>query len=239
MDTTFFIQVSSVALFAAGFVHSWRNEGQRYAQQWFLIGYIFAVLIVSLLVVISQIAYSPNMLVLGAAPSVTVMLFPGVFYVAYALAKRFVAPTNLRAMAYLIFLLVPWFLLPLDALALYAGWWYFPSESLDFLNGIPFYIPFAWGMTGASFFVMIGRIRKIRFRGNGQFFAMIIATPLLAGIELILVALIQIVVDTLAAFGGTTLLYVVLAILFLLLPLALVLNFPRLVNREPRIANHK
>lgn len=233
MDTTFFIQLAAVSLFAVCFIHSWRNEGQRMAQQWFLIGYIFSVVIVSLLVVIQQIAYNPNMVVFGAAPSLVVMLFPAIFYIAYVIAKRFVDPVRLRASAYLVFIIVPWFMLPLDTLAINAGWWYFPSDSVSFLNGIPFYLPFAWGVLAATFCAMMGRIRKIRFRGNGQFFAMILAAPLVAGLDLVLVMLVQILVYLLAAIGGTTLLYIALAVLYLALPLALFLNIPRL--REPQL----
>lgn len=232
MDTIFIIQLAAVILFAVCFIHSWRNEGQRMAQQWFLIGYIFAVVIISLLVVIQQIAYNPNMLVFGAVPSLVVMMIPGVFYIAYSIAKRFVDPTRLRASAYLVFIIVPWFILPLDALAISAGWWYFPSESVSFLNGIPFYIPFAWGALAATFSLMMGRIRKIRLRGNGQFFAMILAAPLVGALDLLLLMLIQIIVNFLAALGGTTTLYIALAALYFLLPLALLVNIPRL--RESR-----
>ena len=214
-------------LFAVCLIYAWRTEGARYAQQWFLIGYIFAILLISLLVVVGergQIAYNRNMLVFGAAPSLTVMLYPALFYVAYAIAKRFADAENLRAMAFWIFAITPWLFLPLDALALNAGWWFFPSESFAFFNGIPFYLPFAWSISSAAFFLMMGRIRKIRFRGNGQFFAMIIAAPLLAGLLLLLIALVQVSVDFLANLGGMTMLYVVVGILFLLLPLAILVN---------------
>jgi len=234
MDTTFFIQLAAVVLFAACFIHSWRNEGQRSAQQWFLIGYIFAVVIISLLVVTEQIAYSPNLIVFGAAPSLVAMLFPAIFYIAYRIAKRFVDTTRLWASAYLVFILVPWFMLPLDALAISAGWWYFPTGSTSFLNGVPFYLPWAWGLVAATFGLMMGRIRKIRFRGNGQFFAMILAAPLIAALDWLLVGLIQFVFYFFASVGGITLEYIALAVLYLLLPLALLLNLPRL--REPQPA---
>lgn len=230
MDTTFVVQIFAVLIFAVSFVHAWRTEGQRAAQQWFFIGFLFAVLLVSLLVVIQQIAYSPNMLVFGAAPSLTVMLFPAVYYIAYVIAKRFADPTNLRKMTYLMFLITPWLMLPLDALAINAGWWFFPSDSHSFLNGIPFYIPPAWGITAAAFFVMVGRIRKIRLRGNGQFFAMIIGVPLLAGVTILLIAIIQVIIDTLATVAGAAFLYAILAILFLSLPLALFMNIPRIAE---------
>lgn len=216
----FFIQLAAILSFAVCFFYAWRSEGARYAQQWFLIGYLYALLLVSLLVVISQIAYNSAMVVFGAAPSLTVMLFPAVFYLAYAVAKRFVAPTRLRALGLFVFALTPWLMLPLDALAIQSGWWFFPSESYAFLNGIPFYIPFAWSISSAAFALMMGRIRKIRFRGNGQFFAMMIAAPLLAGFILLLIALVQVVVDILYALGGSPLLYLALALLLLAFPFA-------------------
>ncbi|MCC7162496.1 MAG: hypothetical protein IT331_08375 [Anaerolineae bacterium] len=234
MDTTFFVQLGAVLLFAVCFIHSWRNEGQRMAQQWFLIGYIFAVVIASLLVVMEQIAYNPNMLVFGAAPSLVVMLFPGIFYVAYVIAKRFVDPIRLGASAYMMFIIVPWLMLPLDALAINAEWWYFPSESVAWLNGIPFYVPFAWGLLAATFGAMIGRVRKIRFRGNGQFFAMMIAAPLVAGLDILLLMALQIMINLLGVIGGTSLLYLALVILYFLFPLASVFNLPRL--RESRMS---
>lgn len=243
MDTLFVIQVIAVVLFAACFFYAWRSEGQRYAQQWFLIGYIFAILIISLLVIVGQergqIAYHPDLIVLGAAPSLLVMIYPALFYISYILAKRMVDATNLRLMAYLIFIITPWLMLPLDLFALNSGWWSFPSESFSFLGGVPFYIPFAWGITAASFFVMVGRIRKIRLRGNGQFYAMILATPLLVGVDFIFIALIQVSINTLAVIGGEFLRYAALAILFLLLPLALFLNIPRIAGRDSRAANGK
>jgi len=239
MDSTLFIQFVAVVLFGACLAHSWRTEGQRAAIQWFFIGYIFALLLISLLVVIGQMAFAPDMIVFGAAPSVTVMLFPAVFYIAYLVAKRYVEPTDLRAMGYLVFLTTPWLMLILDALALGSGWWSYPSESLSFLDGIPFYLPFAWGVAGAGFFLMVGRIRKIRFRGNGQFFALIIATPLLAGLTILLIALIQVLVDTIATIAGLAVMYALLTILFLGLPMAIFFNIPRIRPQPTRIPSRK
>lgn len=239
MDTSLIIQFVALLLFTACLAHSWRTEGQRAATQWFFIGYLFAILLITLLVVIQQIAYSETMIVFGAAPSLTVMLLPALLYIAYTIAGHFVDPTDLRAMTYLMFVITPWLLLPFDALAVSSGWWSFPSESYSFLNGVPFYIPFAWGAIGATFFWMMGRIRKIKFRGNGQFFAMIIATPLLAGIDLLVVGLIQVIVDTFAAIVGDSTLYLVLLILFLLLPLALFFNIPHIQPPKTRIAPRK
>lgn len=232
MDTIIWIQFIAVVAFAACFIHSWRTEGARAAQQWFLVGYLFALLFMALFTVIQQIAFNADMLVFGAAPSLTVMLYPAVFYLGYTIARHFVDATNLRAMAYLIFLITPWMLVPLDLIAISLHWWSFPTESVSFLGRLPFYIPFAWGMLGAAFFYMVGRIRQIRFRGNGQLFAMIIATPLLAAVLLLVVALLQVLVNFIGVLGGDILLDLLLALFLVLLPIALVLHFPRLVNRR-------
>ncbi len=227
MNDPTLIQVIALVLFAACLIHSWNTEGRRAAQQWFLTGYLFALLLINLLVVTGQIAYNSLMLVVGAAPSVGIMLYPAIFYLAYVIARTMVAETNLPAMAYVIFLLTPALMLPLDVTALSMGWWTFPSESYDFLNRVPFYLPFAWGIIAASFFWMVGRIRRIRFRGSGQLFAMIIATPVLAAVVILLVAVVQVLVDGIVAVGGELAPFGLLALLYIILPLALSLNLPR------------
>jgi hypothetical protein len=226
VDTTLAAEFLAVVLFAACLFHSWNTEGRRYAQQWFFIGYIFSLLLVSLLVVIQQLAFNEMFLTIGAAPSLVVMFYPAILYLAYALAKLFADETDLRAMMYLMFLLTPALLLPLDATGVQMRWWAYPSESFDFLNGVPFYLPFAWGVMGAAFMYMMGRIRKIRFRGSGQLFAMMIAAPLLDGLMIVLIAVVQVVVNALAVVGGTGLLYGALGVLFIALPPALALNVP-------------
>jgi hypothetical protein len=227
-DTTLAAQFLAVVLFAACLFHSWNTEGRRYAQQWFFIGYIFSLLLLSLLVVLQQLAFDEAFLSIGAAPSLAVMFYPAILYLAYTLAKIFADETDLRAMMYWMFLLTPALLLPLDATGVQLRWWTYPSESLDFLNGVPFYLPFAWGVMGAAFMYMMGRIRKIRFRGSGQLFAMMIAAPLLDGLMILLIALVQVVINALAVVGGTGLLYGALGVLFIALPLALALNIPRM-----------
>lgn len=226
-DSTLVIQILAFSLFIACVYHSWVTEGRRAAQQWFIIGYIFAMLLINFLVTIGQILYAPEMLPIGAAPSLTIMLIPSVTYLAYSLARSWTDPDKLRTMAFLIFLLTPSIMLPIDAAALYFRWWTFPSESLAFLNGVPFYLPFAWGVIGAGFYLMVERIRKIRFRGNGQLFAMMIAAPLLAIVLVLVAAILQVVIDTLAVIGGDTILYALLGLLFVVLPLALTFNVPR------------
>ncbi len=231
-DTTLVAQFLAVTLFGACFYHSWNVEGRRSAQQWFFIGYIFFLLLASLLVVIGQWAFYAGFLTLGAAPSVWVMIYPALFYLAYTIAKFFVDAEDLRGMCYLMFLLVPALMLPVDATGLQMGWWAYPSESIMFLNGVPFYLPFAWGVIGAAVMYMFGRIRKIRFRGSGQLFALMLAAPLLDGLAILLIALVQVFVDALAALFGATILYSGLALLFIVLPLALAFQLPRFQTKR-------
>lgn len=235
LDSTLIIQLLALLLFAVCLYHAATTEGPRAAQQWFLVGYVFALLLISLLVItgpVGQIAYHPAMLVFGAAPSLTIMLFPAVFYLAYTFAQTFADVTDLRAMAYLIFLLTPALLLPLDATALHFRWWSFPSDSHAFLNGIPFYLPFAWGLMAATFYLMVGRIRRIRLRGNGQFFAMMVVAPLVVLLDMVLIAILQVSVNVLWQVGGAMVLYGALALLFFVLPLGLMFNLPRLGRME-------
>lgn len=104
-DSTLVIQILALILFIACVYHSWVTEGRRAAQQWFIIGYIFAMLLINLLVTIGQVLYAPEMLLIGAAPSLTIMLIPGVSYLAYSIARSWTDASKLRTMAYLIFLL--------------------------------------------------------------------------------------------------------------------------------------
>src|SRR6476469_1390427 len=116
MDTSLIIQFIALMLFTACLANSWRTEGQRAATQRFFIGYLFAVLLVTLLGVIQQIAYSETLIVFGAAPSLTVILFLALFYIVYVIAGHFVDPTDLRAMTYMMLIITPWLFLPFDAL---------------------------------------------------------------------------------------------------------------------------
>lgn len=227
-DTTLVAQFLALVLFAACFYHSWNTEERRKSQQWFLIGYIFFLLLASLLVVTQQITFYSGFLTLGAAPSVWVMIYPALFYLAYTIAGFLADKDDLRAMCYLMFLLVPALVLPVDATGVQMGWWTYPSDSPEFLNGVPFYLPFAWGVVGAAFMYMMGRIRKIRFRGSGQLFALMLAAPLLDGLSILFIGIIQVAVDAINTLGGTPWLYGMLVVLFVVLPLALAFRIPRL-----------
>ena len=231
-DTTFIAQFLAVVAFAACVFHAWNAEGRRHTQQWFFISYIFFVLLVSLLVVSQQIIYNPAFLVLGAAPSLLIMMYPALLYLAFRTAKYFVAESDLRGMTLYVFLVTPALMLPLDVTAIQLRWWVYSSESFAFLNGVPFYLPFAWALTGGTFMYMMGRIRRIRFRGSGQLFAMMIAAPLLSGLMIVLIALTQVIVDLLFGLGGATLLYVLLGVVYLALPAFLILRAPRRVNSK-------
>ncbi len=221
------IQMLAALAFLACAYHASQVEGQRRAQQWFLIGYLFAIMREILLIQFGVIAYSDQMLQFGSAPSVTTMLIPALFYISYSVAQKLEASDSPRAMMLLMFALTPALALPLDVTALHFQWWNFPSESRAFLNGVPYFVPLSWGLTAALFYWFMQRIRRIRLRGAGQFFAMLLATPLLAVVNVPLIALAQIFVGALALAPEDLLLNALLAILFIALPLSILLRARR------------
>ncbi len=230
---TWVVQFLGLALFGMCLYHSWQTEGRRSAQQWFAAGYYFAILTQTLLVQLGAISYSNEMLMFGSVPALTVLIIPSLFYLAYAFS-RFLSPLAGPRMLWLtIFLLTPALALPLDATALALDWWSFPSESRAFLNGVPYYLPLGWGVTGALFFAFIHFVRQIRLRGSGQLFALILGTPLVAGIDIALIALVQVVVGLLAFVPGNLLLDAVLVLLLGLMPLGFGIARPR---REQKAA---
>jgi hypothetical protein len=232
LDSTLLIQLLALGLFAVCLYHSWLTEGSRAAQEWFIPGYVFSMLALNLLVATEQVEFSPAMLLIGAAPSLTLMLFPAVFYLAYAISGHLVNSDDLRAMAYLMFLITPALILPVDAIALVLNWWRYPSDSRAFLDGVPFYLPWAWGILASSFYLVVGRIRRIRFRGSGRLFAMTLAAPVVAVLDIALIAVAQVGVNVLGELGGEAALYGALLVLFFTLPALVVLRTLR--PREAR-----
>jgi hypothetical protein len=221
------IELLALALFAACLYHSWRTEGKKYAQQWFAIGYLFALLYQVLMVQLGVVSYSDRMLQFGSAPTLTSLLLPSLFYIAYIVAGRFNPEDHARPMFYWIFLLVPALALPVDATALAFDWWSFPSQSRSFLDGIPYFMPLGWGLTGALFYGFLRFVRRIRFRGSGQLFALLLGTPLMAGLSILLVLLAQFLVAGLGLIGSDSALIILMGVMFLALPLASLVTLPQ------------
>jgi hypothetical protein len=221
------IQLLAVALFAACLYHSWQAEGRRYAQQWFAIGYLFALLHQVLLVQLGVVSYSDRVLQFGSAPTLTSLLLPALFYVAYVLAHRMNPADHARPMLGLIFLITPALALPVDATALSFDWWSFPSQSRSFLNGIPYFMPLSWGFTGALFYAFIQFVRRIRLRGSGQLFALILVTPLMAGLSILLVLFAQFVVASVGLLQSDLPLNILMGVLLLALPVIFAVFLPR------------
>lgn len=214
------IQLLSVLLFAICAYYSWRTDGRRYAQQWFGVGYLFALLYQVLLVQFRVISYSDQMLEFGSAPTLTSLALPALFYVAYVISKWICPPEKSRPMVLLMFLLTPALALAMDATAIAFDWWSFPSQSRAFLDGIPYFMPLSWGAVGALFYVTVRFVRGIRFRGSGQLFALILATPLMAGVGFLLVLASQLVVDVLSLIPNDFGLNIMLGLLLLAMPIA-------------------
>jgi hypothetical protein len=154
------------------------------------------------------------------------------FYVAYMSATRLTEQHDTRRLAFLMFLLTPALALPVDVTALQFHWWWYPSGSRAFLNGVPYFVPLAWGISGALFYWFMQRVRRIPLRGNGQLFALVAAVPLVAGVDVLLIGLGQLLIAGLALVPGDVLLNASLAILLLLLPLLSLIGIPPLEKRR-------
>jgi hypothetical protein len=220
------IQLLALALFAACLYHCWQSEGRRFAQQWFAVGYLFALLYQVVLVQFRVVSYSDRMLQFGSAPTLTSLLLPALFYISYVLAGRMNPGNQFRRNLLLIFLLTSALSLPIDATALAFDWWSFPSQSRAFLDGIPYFVPLSWGFTGALYFAFFYFVRRIRLRGNGQLYAFVLGAPLITGVALLLVMVAQVTVAILGFIQGDLLLNILLGILLLALPIGMALRWP-------------
>jgi hypothetical protein len=221
------IQLLAVALFAVCLYHSWKNEGKKHAQQWFAVGYLFALFYQVVLVQFGVISYSDRILQFGGAPTLISLLLPALFYISYVVAARMNPANRTGPMLLLIFLLTPALVLPIDATALAFDWWSFPSQSRSFLNGIPYYVPLSWGFIGVLYYAFFRFVRRIRFRGSGQLFALVLGTPLMTGVGLLFVVVAQVIVALLGLVQSDLLLNILLGMLFLVFPIALMFSLPR------------
>jgi hypothetical protein len=213
------VQLLAVALFAACLYHAWQSEGRRFAQQWFAVGYLFALLYQLVMVQFRVVSYSDRMLQFGSAPTLTSLLLPALFYVSNVLAARMSHGKESKWNLWFVFLLTPALALPLDATALAFDWWSFPSQSPAFLNGIPYFVPLSWGFTGALYCAFFNFVRRIRLRGSGQLFAFVLGTPLVTGVGLLLVLMTQVAVDLLGLVQGDLLLNLLMGVLLLAFPI--------------------
>ncbi len=222
------VELIAVAFFGACLYHSWQTEGQKYAQQWFAAGYYFALLTQVLLVQFGVISYSDQLIKFGSAPALVSLLVPALLYMAYTLARFTNPDDDPRRMYLTMFLLTPALALPIDATALQFDWWSWPSGSVSFLNGIPYFVPLAWGLTGALFYAFIRFVRRIRFTGNGQLFALILGTPVITGIDILLIAFIQVVVGLLGLAPENILLDSLMLLVLIVAPFGFILWRPRM-----------
>lgn len=221
------IQLFSVLIFAVCFYHSWRNEGKSFAQQWFGIGYLFALLYQVVLVQLGVISYSDRILQFGSAPTLVSLLLPAIYYVSFTGALRLTSGNQLTRALLTASFLAPALSLPVEATALAFDWWSFPSQSRTFLDGVPFFVPISWGFSAALFCAFILGVRRIRLRGSGQLFALVLGTPLMTGIALLLVVLSQVIVAIVGSIPGDAPLNLLLASLLLAYPIALAVGLQR------------
>src|SRR5574341_383432 len=92
---TFIVEFMSVILSIGCVWHSARYHGRAFAQQWFIAGYLFAIIRETVAQVVFEMqSYAPSILRIGAAPALISLLWPSLFYVAYHFARQFTASKN-------------------------------------------------------------------------------------------------------------------------------------------------
>jgi hypothetical protein len=225
-----YAEVLAILIFLVCLWHAWNYEGRAFAQQWFFTGYIFALVRENLFASFQNISYADGILRFGSAPAALAMNFASFSYLAYAMARGLVkSESDWRGIAWRMFILVSAITLPLEFVATSFGWWNYPlSDPLYlFLGHLPYFVPFAWGASAALFYLVIARVRRIRFRGNGQFYALITTSPVIGVLGFPVHILVEFLVGLTISSGLSAIWSTLLALIWLVLPVIQLARAPQ------------
>lgn len=190
MDTAI-IEFTTLVLFVGCFWHAARYESRAFAQQWFIAGYLFAIIRETVvLVVLQTYGYAPSITRLGVVPVIICLLYPSVFYLAYFIARRFTFAQGALASAGLVFLIVASIALPIETTAARAQWWAYASPARVIFGGMPLTAPLVWGGGAAIFYAVFARIRTSLLPERGKLYALITLAPVMAAAHLLWMFLI-------------------------------------------------
>ncbi len=185
------IEVTSLILFIACFWHAARYNDRAFAQQWFIGGYLSAILRETIMQVAFGVYIFPTTILrIGAAPALVTLLSPSLFYIALNFALRFSSVTDLRRMLAFIFLIASSIALPIEATAAQAGWWDYQSSLRFVFGGIPLFAPLIWGGGAIIFYAAFARVRATNLPDRGKLYAMITLAPVIAAVQLIWILLL-------------------------------------------------
>ena len=182
---TSIIEFTAIVLFIGCFWHAAKYNGRAFAQQWFIAGYLAAILRETILqTAFSIYFFAPTMLRIGAAPALVTLLSPCIFYLAFQFALRFVPLEKTRAMLALEFLIAASMALPLEATAVQARWWIYESTGRVIL-GVPIFAPLIWGGSAVIFYWLFARVRSTNLPDRGKLYAVIVLASVIAGLQVI------------------------------------------------------
>ena len=220
----------AVVLFFVCLWHAWQSEGRAFAQQWFFTAYVFAIVRENLFASFQNIEYVETVIRFGSAPAALTLNFASFSYLAYALAKiiageRADAEKAFGTLGWNMLCLASVIALPLELFATTLKWWIYPLDTPYLLIGnLPYFVPLAWGVSTAFFYFAIQRVRNIPFRGNGQLFALITASPVLGVIGCVVYIAVEFFVGWFASVGLAAAATATLALLWIGIPLVQLLT---------------
>ena len=189
---TSIIEFTSLVLFIGCFWHAAHYNGRAFARQWFIAGYLAAILRETILqTAFSVYFFAPTILRIGAAPALVTLLSPSIFYLAYQFALRFVPLEKLRWMLGLMFLIAASIWLPLEATAVQARWWIYGELAGRVVLGAPLIAPLIWGGSAVIFYWLFARVRSTNLPDRGKLYAMIVLASVIAGLQVIWILLLS------------------------------------------------
>lgn len=210
--------------------HAWRYEGRAFAQQWFFTGYVFALVRENLFASFQNISYADSIIRFGSAPAALALNFATFSYLGYWLARGLVkSDADWRGIAWRMFIIVTAITFPLEFVATSFGWWNYPFSDpyYLFIGHLPYFVPFAWGASAVLFYLVLARVRRIPFRGNGQFYALITVSPVLGVLGFPVHVLVEFLVGLTFSAGLGAIWSTLLALGWLVLPVLQLVGIPR------------
>lgn len=192
---TFIVEFMSVVLSIGCVWHSTRYHGRAFAQQWFIAGYLFAIIRETVSqVVFGMQSYAPSILRIGAVPALVSLLWPSLFYTAYHFARRFTASQNYAPVAALMFLIALSLALPIEASAAQSRWWLYENPAHVAFGGVSFVAPWLWGGAASIFYAAFFKVRAARLPDRGRLYALITLSPVIAAAHILYTLILSAVV---------------------------------------------
>ncbi len=189
------IEFSSIVLFVGCVWHAIRFQGRAFAEQWFIAGYLFALIREDIMqVAFPNYFYAPSILRLGAAPALISLLYGSLFYLSYVFSRRLASPTEYARFAALVFAATVCFALPIEATAAQVRWWLYEVPGPVVFGEMPVVAPLLWAGGAVIFYVVFQRLSVTRLPVRGRLYAMITFAPIMAVVHIVYTLLLETVI---------------------------------------------